>query len=48
MDTADVEEQWEKFIAEPLTRLEGSLTGNIVVVIDALDESGAEGTTSAN
>ena len=44
MDTADVEAQWEKFIVEPLARLGGSSTGNIVVVIDALDESGTEGT----
>ena len=43
-DTADVAEQWEKFIVEPLSRLEGSSTGNIMVVIDALDESGAEST----
>ena len=42
--TADVAEQWEKFIVEPLSRLEGSSTGNVVVVIDALDESGAEST----
>ena len=42
--TADVAEQWEKFIVEPLSRLEGFLTGNVVVVIDALDESGAEST----
>ena len=43
-DTADVAEQWEKFIVEPLSRLEGSSTGNVLVVIDALDESGAEST----
>ena len=40
--TGDVAEQWEKFIVEPLSRLEGSSTGNVLVVIDALDESGAE------
>ena len=40
--TADLAEQWEKFIVEPLSLLEGSPTGNAVVVIDALDESGAE------
>ena len=40
--TADLAEQWEKFIAEPLSLLEGSSTGNTVVVIDALDESGAK------
>ena len=43
-DTADLAEQWEKFVAEPLSLLEGSSTGNAVVVIDALDESGAEAT----
>ena len=41
-NTADVAEQWERFIVEPLSRLERSSTGNVVVVIDALDESGAE------
>ena len=41
-DTADVAEQWKRFIVEPLSRLERSSTGNVVVVIDALDESGAE------
>ena len=44
MDTEDVSEQWEKFIVEPLSLLRGCLTGAIVVVIDALDESGAEAT----
>ena len=42
--TADLAEQWEKFIAEPLSLLEGSSSGNTVVVIDALDESGAKAT----
>ena len=42
--TADLAEQWEKFIVEPLSLLEGSSTGHAVVVIDALDESGAEAT----
>jgi len=41
-DTADVAEQWQKFILEPLSQLEGPLSRNVVVVIDALDESGAE------
>ena len=45
-DTEDICEQWQKFIFEPLSQLEGSSTGNIVVVIDALDESGAERTRS--
>jgi len=43
-DTADVAAQWKKLILEPLSQLEGSPTGNVVVVIDALDESGAEHT----
>ena len=42
--TGDMAEQWEKFIVEPLSRLEDSSTGNVVAVIDALDESGAEST----
>ena len=45
-DTEDIGEQWRKFIFEPLSQLEGSSTGNVVMVIDALDESGAEGTRS--
>ena len=43
-DTADVMSQWENLIVEPLSRLKGSPTGNVVVVIDALDESGTEST----
>jgi len=43
-DTADVAEQWQKFILEPFSQLEGPLSRNVVVVIDALDESGAEAT----
>ena len=43
-DTADIAEQWKKFILEPLSQLEGSLSQNVVVVIDALDKSGAEAT----
>ena len=45
-DTEDIGEQWQKFIFEPLSQLEGFSTENIVVVIDALDESGAEETRS--
>ena len=45
-DTEDIGEQWQKFIFEPLSQLEGSSSGNVVVVIDALDESGAERTRS--
>jgi len=43
-DTADIAEQWQKFILEPLSQLEGHLSRNVVVVIDALDESGVEAT----
>jgi len=43
-DTADIAEQRQKFIFEPLSQLEGPLSRNVVVVIDALDESGAEAT----
>ena len=42
-DTADVAAQWNKLILEPLSQLKGS-TGSVVVVIDALDESGTERT----
>ena len=45
-DTEDVGEQWQKFILEPLSQLDGSSIGNVVVVIDALDESGTERTRS--
>ena len=43
-DTADIAQQWQKFILEPLSQLDGPLSRNVVVVIDALDESGAEAT----
>ena len=43
-DTEDIAEQWQKFILEPLSQLQDSSTGNVVVVIDALDESGVEAT----
>ena len=46
-DTEDVREQWEKFILEPLSRLEGFSTRNVVVVIDGLDESGARATRAS-
>ena len=42
--TTDVAAQWKKLILKPLSQLKGSPTGNVVVVIDALDESGAVGT----
>jgi len=43
-DTADVAEQWQKFILEPLSQLAGPLSRNVVMVIDALDESSTEAT----
>ena len=44
-NTADVLTQWHKLVVEPMSQLQkGSSTGNVVVVIDALDESGAEAT----
>ena len=43
----DIAEQWWKLIIEPLAHLEGSSIGNVMVVIDALDESGAEATRAA-
>ncbi|KIM56977.1 hypothetical protein SCLCIDRAFT_192048 [Scleroderma citrinum Foug A] len=42
--TPDVVQQWEKFISEPLSKLEGPVLGNVVIVIDALDESGTNAT----
>jgi len=38
--TSDVIQQWEKFLLEPLSKVSAGLVGNIVLVIDALDESG--------
>lgn len=39
-DTDDIVEQWEKFILEPLMQsAAGSSTRNVVIVIDALDET---------
>ena len=40
-------EEWQTLILEPLSTLKGSSTGNVVVVIDALDESGMERTRAA-
>ncbi|KAG6329002.1 hypothetical protein ID866_10087, partial [Astraeus odoratus] len=39
--SSDVARQWEKLIAEPLN---GLVAGNVIIVIDALDESGDEST----
>ena len=41
-ETEDITEQWKKFIVEPLLQLQ--VTRNVVVVIDALDESGVDAT----
>ena len=35
-ETEDIGEQWQKFVVEPFSQLEESLTTNIVVVIDAM------------
>ncbi|KIO07990.1 hypothetical protein M404DRAFT_64623, partial [Pisolithus tinctorius Marx 270] len=40
--TSDVTLQWEKLILEPLSKASSTIIGSMVVVIDALDESGAE------
>ena len=42
--TPDVLQQWEKFILEPLSKLKGPILGNVIIVIDALDESGSDAT----
>ncbi|KIK12218.1 hypothetical protein PISMIDRAFT_121242, partial [Pisolithus microcarpus 441] len=39
--TPDVMQQWQRLILEPLSKIEGAIAGNVVVVIDALDESGS-------
>jgi len=41
-DSTNIAAQWNKLILKSLSQLKGSLTGNVVVVIDTLDESGAE------
>ncbi|KIO04624.1 hypothetical protein M404DRAFT_544679 [Pisolithus tinctorius Marx 270] len=40
--TSDVMQQWQHFILGPLSKVDGLMVGNVVVVIDALDESGPE------
>ncbi|KAI6103306.1 hypothetical protein EDD16DRAFT_1715303 [Pisolithus croceorrhizus] len=40
--TIDVMQQWQKLILEPLSKVDGTIVGNAVVVIDALDESGPD------
>ena len=40
--TPDVMQQWKKLLLEPLSKVSGGIVGKVVLVIDALDESGAE------
>jgi hypothetical protein len=39
-NTADITQQWQKLLIEPLGKSFGSTVGPIVIMIDALDESG--------
>ncbi|KIL60189.1 hypothetical protein M378DRAFT_14351 [Amanita muscaria Koide BX008] len=38
--TVDVVQQWERLVMEPISVISGSIVGRLVIVIDALDESG--------
>ncbi|KAL4062780.1 WD40-repeat-containing domain protein [Scleroderma yunnanense] len=40
--TPDIIQQWEKLLLEPLSKVSGGIMGNVVMVIDALDESGPD------
>ena len=40
--TPDVMQQWEKLLLEPLSNVSGGIVRKVVLVIDALDESGAD------
>ncbi|KIO05432.1 hypothetical protein M404DRAFT_25557 [Pisolithus tinctorius Marx 270] len=40
--TSDVAFQWRKLILEPLCKVFGHVVGNVVIIVDALDESGPE------
>ncbi|KAG6330072.1 hypothetical protein ID866_9017 [Astraeus odoratus] len=42
VNTPDVKQHWQKFILEPFSQLSTAMSGPIVIVIDALDESGDE------
>jgi len=42
MATPDIIQQWEKLLLAPLSQVASGIVGRIVVVIDALDESGLE------
>ena len=46
MATPDIIQQWEKLILAPLSQVLSEIAGNIVIVIDALDESGSESSRS--
>ena len=46
MATPDVLQQWEKLILAPLSQVSNEIAGNIVIVIDALDESGPKSSRS--
>ncbi|EIM84651.1 WD40 repeat-like protein [Stereum hirsutum FP-91666 SS1] len=38
--TTDIPQQWKKLLCEPMTKLADSTCGPIVIILDALDESG--------
>jgi len=40
--TRDVKQQWQKFILDPISKAAASVVGRVVIVIDALDETGVE------
>ncbi|KIO00597.1 hypothetical protein M404DRAFT_754685, partial [Pisolithus tinctorius Marx 270] len=40
--TSDIVLQWKRFLSEPLHKISGHIVGNVLIVVDALDESGAE------
>ncbi|KAI5994162.1 hypothetical protein EDD15DRAFT_2435173 [Pisolithus albus] len=40
--TPDLLQQWQKLILEPLSKAKDAIVGNVVVVVDALDESGQD------
>ena len=40
--TRDVKQQWQKFILEPISKAAASMVERVVIVIDALDETGVD------
>ena len=44
--TRDVKQQWQKFILDPISKAAVSMVGRVVIVIDALDETGVEASRS--